>query len=183
MLFDFIFGLYALTNVFLGFRYGLFRRFMHIGAFLLGMLLAQALSPGFAEQFGYNTGPHPADAHYGVYLAILFGIVVIAEILGFAYADALGFLNAMLGDRLFGAIVGLVASTLEIGVLLYLFAQLTSVGLPPGGSHAPVVSSSQDQVTNSVVAKQVKRLQEFTLIVFRPVLPPEPVTYFAKTYT
>lgn len=183
MFFDIVFVIYTLANVFLGFRYGLFRRFMHVGAFLLGMLLSQALSPGFAEQFGYNTGPHPADAHFGVYLAILFGIVVITEVLGFAYADALSFLNAMLGDRLFGAVVGLVASTLEIGVLLYLFAQLTSVGLPAGGSHAPVISSSQDQVSASLIAKQVKKLQDGTLFVFRPVLPPEPGTYFAKTYS
>ena len=183
MFFDAIFVIYTLANIFMGIRFGLFRRFIHVGAFLLGMLLAQALSPGFAEQFGYNTGPHPADAHFGVYLAILFGIVLIAEVLGFAYADAMGFLNTMIGDRLLGAVLGLAASTLEIGVLLYLFAQLTSVSLPAGGSHSSIVDSSLDQVNNSIVASQVKKLQDITLFVMRPVLPPEPVTYFAKTYT
>jgi uncharacterized membrane protein required for colicin V production len=183
LFFDAIFIIYTLANMFLGFRYGLFRRVVHVGAFLLGMLLAQALSPGFAEQFGYNTGTHPADSHFGVFLAILFGIVIIAEVLGFAYAEALGFLNTLLGDRFFGALLGLVASTLQIGIILYLFAQLTSVTLPSGGSNAGIIGSSQTEINNSIVAKQVKRIQEVTLLVFRPVLPPEPVSYFAKTYT
>ena len=183
MFFDAILVLYTLLNMYLGFRHGLFRRLVHVGAFFLGMLLAQALSPGFAEQFAFNVGPHPADAHFGVFLAILFAIVVIAEVMGFAYAGALSFLNTLLGDRFFGAVLGLVASTLEIGVLLYLFTQLVGVTLPPAGGHATVTVSSQDQVNNSIVASQVKRLQNITLLVFLPVLPPEPRTYFAKTYS
>ena len=183
MFFDAVFVIYAVLNMFLGFRYGLFRRVVHVGAFFLGMLLAQALSPGFAEQFAYNTGPHPADAHFAVYLAILFGIVVVAEVLGFAYAGALTFLNTLLGDRFFGAVLALVASTLEFGVLLYLFTQLMSSPLPPGGTHATISTSSQDQVNNSIAARQVRKLQNTTLFVFLPVLPPEPGSYFAKTYS
>ena len=183
MFFDALFVIYIATNVFLGFRFGLFRRFLHLGFFFLGMLLAQALSPGFAQQFGYAGGPHPADAHFAVYLCLLFGLVVVAEILGFAYADALSFMNTMIADRFLGAALGLVASVLELAVLLYLFAQLTSVGLPTGGSHAPIVSSSQDQVSHSLLAKQIRKVQVPALFFFRPVLPPEPQIYFAKTYT
>ena len=183
MFFDAVFVIYALANIFLGIRYGLFRRVVHVGAFFLGMLLAQALSPGFAEQFGYNTGQHPPDSHFGVFLTILFGIVVIAEILGFAYADALGFLNTLLGDRFFGASLGLVAAILETGIILYLFSQLVNVTLPTGSSHAEIIGSSQEQVNNSIALKQVKRLQGVTVVIFRPVLPPEPGTYFAKTYS
>jgi len=183
LFFDAFFVIYAAANVFLGIRYGLFRRFIHVGSFFLGMLLAQALSPGFAEQFGYNTGTHPADSHFGVFLAILFAIVVVAEVLGFAYGEALGFLNTVLGDRLLGASLGLVASVLEAGVILYLFTQLVSVTLPSGGSHAQIIGSSQEQVGASIAVKQLKRLQDITLFVFRPVLPPEPGTYFAKTYS
>ena len=183
MFFDVIFVIYTLGNIYLGIRYGLFRRVVHVGAFLLGMLLAQALSPGLAEQFGYNTGPNPADSHFGVFLAIVFAIVAIAEVLGFAYASALAFLNALLGDRLFGALLGLVASVLEASIILYLFSQLVSVTLPSGGSHAGIIGSSLDQVNSSIVLKQVKRVQGLTLLLFRPVLPPEPGTYFAKTYS
>jgi uncharacterized membrane protein required for colicin V production len=183
MFFDVVFALYALANVFLGFRFGLFRRAIHVGAFYLGMLLAQALSPGFSEQFGYNTGQHPASAHFGVYLAILFGMVVVAEVLGFAYADALAFLNTMLGDRAFGAVLGLVASILEIAVLLYLFGQLVDTKLPSSSSQAPIISSAQDQVKASLLAKQIHKTEDIALFVFRPVLPPEPASYFAKTFT
>jgi len=183
MFFDALFVIYIGANVFLGYRYGLFRRVLHLGFFALGMLLSQALSPGFAEQFGYSSGPHPADAHFAVYLCLLFGLVVIAAVLGFAYADALGFMNTMLADRFLGALLGLVASVLEIAVLLYLFAQLVSVNLPTGGSHAPIVNSSQEQVSQSILVKQIRRVQTPALFFFRPVLPPEPVIYFAKTYT
>jgi len=183
MFFDVVFAIYVATNVFLGYRFGLFRRVIHFGFFFLGMLLAQALSPGFAQQFGYSSGPHPADSHFAVYLSLLLGLVVIAEVLGFAYADALGFLNTMLADRFLGATLGLVASVMEVTVLLYLFAQLVSVSLPSGGSHAPIVSASQEQVGQSLLAKQFHRLQGPALVIFRPVLPAEPITYFAKTYT
>jgi uncharacterized membrane protein required for colicin V production len=183
MFFDAVFVIYIALNMYFGYRYGLFRRFLHLGFFFLGMLLSQALSPGFAEQFGYAGGPHPADAHFAVYLCLLFGLVVIAEILGFAYADALGFMNTMIADRFLGATLGLLSSVLEIAVLLYLFAQLTSLSLPAGGSHAAIISSSQEQVSQSLLAKQIRKLQAPALVFFRPVLPPEPQTYFAKTYT
>ena len=182
MFFDAVFVIYIGLNAYLGYRYGLFRRFLHLGFFFLGMLLSQALSPGFSEQFGYAGGPHPADAHFAVYLCLLFGLVVIAEILGFAYADALGFMNTMIADKFLGAALGLAASVLEISVLLYLFAQLVSVNLPTGGSHAPIVSSSQEQVSQSLLAQQIHKVQAPALFFFRPVLPPEPQTYFAKTY-
>ncbi|MFN2462463.1 MAG: CvpA family protein [Candidatus Dormibacteria bacterium] len=183
MLFDAIFIIYMAVNVFLGYRYGLFRRVIHIGFFFLGMLLAQALSPGFAEQFGYGAGPHPADAHFAVYLGVLFGLVVIAEALGFLYADALGFLNTMLADRFLGVLLGLVGAVLELSVLLFLFGQLVNVSLPSGGSHAPIVQASQEQVGQSIIARQLKKAEPSALIVFRPVLPPNPPSYFAKTYT
>jgi uncharacterized membrane protein required for colicin V production len=183
LLFDAIFLIYILLNVFLGFRYGLFRRALHLGAFFLGMLLAQALSPGFAEQFGYNSGPHPADSHFAVYLVILFGLVIIVEGLGFGYADALGFLNTMIGDRFLGAVLGLFASVVELSVILYLLGQLTSTALPSGGSHASIVAATQEQVSSSILAKQLKQVIPLSLVLFRPVLPPDPANYFAKTYT
>ncbi|MDQ6748836.1 MAG: CvpA family protein [Candidatus Dormibacteraeota bacterium] len=183
MFFDAVIVLYVLLNLFLGFRYGLFRRVIQVGAFLLGMLLAQALSPGFSEQFGYNTGPHPASAHFGVFLAILFGMILVAEVLGFAYADALGFMNSLLGDRVFGAVLGTVAAILQLAAILYLFGQLVNTQLPSGGSQAEIINSSQDQVAQSVLVKQVKKTQRLSLFLVRPVLPPEPATYFAKTFS
>jgi uncharacterized membrane protein required for colicin V production len=183
LLFDVLFLIYILVNVYFGYRYGLFRRIIQLGAFFLGMLLAQALSPGLAEQFGYNTSAHPADAHFGVFLAVVFGMVIVGEVLGFAYADALGFLNSMLGDRFFGAALGLVESVLELSVLIYLFGQMYAVALPAGGAHADIVVASQDQLNHSILAPQIKRIQGAALFLFQPVLPPEPGTYFAKTYS
>lgn len=183
MFFDIVFALYIAASAFLGFRYGLFRRFLSLGAFFLGMLLSQALSPGFAESFGYNTGAHPADGHFAVYLALIVGLLIVAEVLGFAYADALGFMNAMIADRFLGLALGAAAAVAQITVLLYLFAQLVSVNLPTGGSHASLTTSSQDQVGTSLIARQVHKIQQPVLFFFRPVLPPEPQSYFAKTYT
>ncbi|GAC1333850.1 MAG: hypothetical protein NVSMB17_14770 [Candidatus Dormibacteria bacterium] len=183
MVFDVIFVIYLAANGFLGYRYGVFRRLVHLGFFFLGMLLSQALSPGFAEQFGYQNGPHPADAHFGVYLALLLGLVIVAEVLAFAYADALSFMNAMLFDRFLGGVLGIAASVLEVAVLIYLFAQLTAVALPSGGSHSAIVNSTQEQLSVSLLAKQIRRVQVPALFFFRPVLPPEPATYFAKTYS
>ncbi len=183
MFFDIVFVLYIVLNAFLGFRFGLFRRAIHVGAFYLGMLLAQALSPGFSEQFGYNSGSSPSSAHFGVFLAIVFGMVIVAEVLGFAYADALAFLNTMLADRLLGTVLGATAAGLELAVILYLFAQMVATTLPTGSSLAPIVSSSQDQIRASILTPQIHKAQGLSLFLFRPVLPAEPGTYFRKTYS
>lgn len=183
-MFDFFFLLYILFNAFLGFRYGLFRRFLHVGSFYLGLLLAQAVSPGLSQQFGFSTGAHPAAAHFGVFLIVVLIVVGVIEVLGFAYRKELEFLNALVFDRFFGLAVGLVASALELTILLYLFANLVSTTGPGGTSAQPaIVTTASAQLSASPTAGQLHRLQSIAIIAYRPVLPDEPGRYFAKTYS
>jgi uncharacterized membrane protein required for colicin V production len=174
---------YVLINAFLGFRYGLFRRLLHIGAFYLGMLLAQAISPGFAQLANFHTSDHPTDGHFLAFVAIVLGMVVIVEILTFALADALDVMNALIFDRFFGLILGTIAAVFEMGVLLYLFSFMVATPLPSGATHVDIVSTFSTQAASSPTARALTQLRPYIIVIYRPVLPPDPGLYFAKTFS
>ena len=180
---DAIVIIYVLINAFLGFRFGLFRRIVHIGAFFLGLLLAQAVSPGFAQMANFHTGSHPTDGHFVAFLGILFGLVVIVEAIMFGFADALDAMNALIFDRFFGLIIGSVAAVFEMGVVLYLFTYMVATPLPSGATHAELISSISTQAGSSPTAKALAQLRPYIVVVYGPVLPPEPGNYFAKTFS
>lgn len=182
-MFDAIFFAYVVINVYLGFRFGIFRRVVHLGAFFLGMLLAQALSVGFTQLLNYNTGRYPVSAHFVVYLGILLLLVVVAEVLGFAYASALRFLSGLVLDRLMGTVVGLATAVLELSILLYLFGQMIATQGPTGTAQLSIVTSTAEQLSTSPTVKQLKRIEPYSLVFYRPVLPPEPATYFTKSFS
>jgi uncharacterized membrane protein required for colicin V production len=181
--FDVVVVLYVLVNAFLGFRYGLFRRFVHIGAFYLGLLLAQAMSPGLAGAFNFNTGTHPTAGHFLLFMAILFGLVVVVEALMFAFGSVLDAFNALIFDRFFGLVIGIVAAVLEMAVVLYLFNFMVATPLPPGATQPPFITSVASQLDGSPTAKAMSRLRQYIVVLYGPVLPPEPATYFAKTFS
>ena len=181
-MFDLIIVLLAAGSIFLGFRFGLFRRLVHFGGFFVALLLATNISPGVSTFLGYNTSAHAADAHFGIFLAIVVALVVIVEILGAAFGDALGFLNALVFDRFLGAIAGAVVVALELSVLLYLFQNLMITTLPGGAGHTPVVTSSADQLDQSILARGLRAVRPAATFVYLPALPTEPTTYFSKTY-
>jgi uncharacterized membrane protein required for colicin V production len=180
---DAIVIIYVLINAFLGFRFGLFRRIIHIGAFFLGLLLAQAVSPGFAQMGNFHTGSHPIDGHFLAFMGILFGLVVIVEAIMFGFADALEAMNALIFDRFFGLVIGSIAAVFEMGVVLYLFTYMIATPLPSGATHADIVSTASSQVGSSPAAKALSQLRPYIVVVYGPVLPPEPGIYFAKTFS
>jgi uncharacterized membrane protein required for colicin V production len=181
--FDVAVVLYVVVNAFLGFRYGLFRRFLHIGAFYLGVLLAQALSPGLAGLLNYNTSTHPTAGHYLVFIVVVFGLVLVVELLMFAFGSVIGAFNALIFDRFFGLVIGVVAGVLEMAVALYLFNFMVATPLPSGSSQPPIVTAISSQLEGSPTANLMSRLRPYIVLLYGPVLPPEPGSYFAKTYS
>jgi uncharacterized membrane protein required for colicin V production len=180
---DVVIALYVIVNAFLGFRYGLFRRFLHIGAFYLGILLAQALSPGLAGVLNYNTGTHPTAGHFLRCIAVLFGLVLVIEGLMFAFGSVLNVFNALIFDRFFGLVVGAIAAVFEMALVLYLFNYMIATPLPSGSSQPSFVSTIASQIEGSPSAKALAQLRQYIVVLYGPVLPPEPATYFAKTYS
>lgn len=180
---DAIVLIYVLINAFLGFRFGLFRRLLHIGAFFLGLLLAQALSPGFDQMANLHTGSHPTDGHFLAFLGVLFGLVVVIEALMFAFASALDAMNALIFDRFFGLIIGAIAAVFEMGVVLYLFTFMFATPLPSGTTHSDITSSVASQAGSSPTARALSQLRPYIVVLYGPVLPPEPGIYFSKTFS
>jgi uncharacterized membrane protein required for colicin V production len=181
-LIDLITLVYVLINAFLGFRYGLFRRFIHIAAFYAGMLLAQALSPGLAQLLNYQQGPYPVAAHFGVFLGVLFFLVIAIEAIMFGFGDALEAMNALIFDRFFGLSVGIVAAVFEMAVIVYLFQYMATTPIQSGGSKPAIVNYFSDQLS-SPTSRGLNQLRPYVIVLYRPVLPPDPTSYFAKTIT
>jgi uncharacterized membrane protein required for colicin V production len=181
-LIDVITLIYVVINAVLGFRYGLFRRFIHIGAFYLGLLLAQALSPGLTEMQNYHTGPYPVAAHFAVFLGIVLFMVVALELITFGFRDALAAMNALIFDRFFGLIVGILAGVFEMAVVVYLFQYMATTPVQSGGTKPAIVNYFADQL-GSPTSRALIQLRPYVIVLYRPVLPPEPTNYFAKTIT
>jgi uncharacterized membrane protein required for colicin V production len=179
---DIITLVYVLINAGLGFRYGLFRRFIHIGAFYLGMLLAQALSPGVSELLNFQQGPYPVAAHFGLYLGIVLIMVVVFEGLMFGFADALAAMNALLFDRFFGLVVGILAAVFEMAVVVYLFQYMATTPIQSGGSQPAIVNYFVGQL-DTPTPRGLNQLRPYVIVLYQPVLPSEPTRYFAKTIT
>jgi uncharacterized membrane protein required for colicin V production len=177
---DLITLVYVLINAFLGFRFGLFRRFVHIGAFYVGMLLAQALSPGVAQLLGYQQGPYPVAAHFAVFLGVLFFMVIALEAIMWGFSDALEAMNALIFDRFFGLCVGIIAGVFEMAVVLYLFQYMATTPIQAGGSKPAIVNYLSDQLDNPT-PRALNQLRPYVIVLYRPVLPPDPASYFAKT--
>ncbi len=177
---DVITLIYVLINAGLGFRYGLFRRFVHIGAFYLGLLLAQALSPGLSQMMNFHQGPYPVAAHFGVYIGIVLFIVVALEAIMFGFGDALEAMNALIFDRFFGLAVGIIAAVFEMAVIVYLFQYMAATPIQSGGSKPAIVNYFSDQL-GYPTPRALNQLRPYVVDLYRPVLPPEPASYFAKT--
>jgi uncharacterized membrane protein required for colicin V production len=180
---DAIVIVYVLINSLLGFRYGLFRRLVHAGAFFLGLLLAQAISPGFAQMANFHTSTHPTDGHFLAFLGIVFGLVIIVEGLMFAFGSVIDAMNALIFDRFFGLVIGIIAGVFEMGVVLYLFTYMVATPLPSGDTHTDIVGSLSSQASTSPTAKALSQLRPYIVVLYGPVLPPEPGNYFARTFS
>jgi uncharacterized membrane protein required for colicin V production len=182
-MFDVFVVLYIAVDMWFGFRYGTFRRIIHLFAFFLGLLLAQAVSVGFAQLLNTQATDHPISYHYLVYMGILFALVIISEILGFAYASALTFLNAMIFDRFFGIAVGLVGALLEMSIVLYIFTSMFTATGPSGTSQLPILRLVNDQIGISLIKPALETVQTVSKVIYAPVIPQNYGQYFGKTYS
>ena len=66
---------------------------------------------------------------------------------------------------------------------LYLFNFMVATPAPSGSNQPPIVTAIASQLDGSPTAKAMSRLRQYIVTLYGPVLPPEPATYFAKTYS
>lgn len=182
-MFDLIFLLYIAANMFLGWRFGVSRRLVHFAGFYLGLLFALVTSVGMAKGLGFSAGDHPQSAHFFVYLAEVLLVTVIFEVLGFAYASLFRFISAIIFDRLLGAALALVASVLEIAMLLFMFSNMIATTGPSGSSLSAEVAVASGMLKDSPTANLIKNAENAAVFIFRPAIPDDPATFFAKSFT
>jgi hypothetical protein len=183
MVVDILLVIYLAVNVALGFRFGLFRRILNMAAFCLGLLLSRGMSTPAAQNFSLNTGKYPVAGHFGIFLGIVLFIVVVAELLMLFYNGPLGFFNALLFDRFFGAVAGLVFAAIQLSVILYLFNYAAATQGPGGTGQPEIVDAFSSSVSQSLLAKPLKGIEPPATGLLRPFLPGEPAKYFAQSFS
>ncbi|MHB8508469.1 MAG: CvpA family protein [Candidatus Dormibacteria bacterium] len=180
MLFDVLIGLYIVGNIAAGFRWGFFRRLLSFAGFYLGLLLARGLSVSLTQSAGWNTGGHPVAGQFAMFLLVVVGMTVVAEIMGFAYRRVISFLNTLFLDRTLGAVAGALAAVLQLSILLYLFGYMLTTAGPNQLGQPAIVTDSQESLSSSYLAHGLKKVQDLAVFLYRPVLPEEPTTFFAR---
>jgi uncharacterized membrane protein required for colicin V production len=179
---DICFALYILLSITLGYRFGLFRRLIAMAAFFAGLWLARGLSADVSIQMGWNKGNHPVAAHFAVFILIVLVLLIVAEVLGYAYRGPLQFFNALVFDRFFGAIAGAIFAVVQLTVVLILFGAMLATPGPTGGGQAEIIAQLADSANHSAIAKGMVRLEPNVEVIFRPFLPDGLPTYFARTF-
>ena len=180
---DIVLILYILANIYMGWRYGVSRRLLHFGGFYIGILMAGLTSVELNKNFGWANGDHPQSSHFWIYLGVVVFLVVVFEVLGFAYAGLFRFITAIIFDRVGGALVAIVASVLEIAVIVFMFTAMVSTAGPGNTSLSAETATIASQVSDSPTVKLVRLAETAALLLFRPALPADTNTYFAKSFT
>jgi len=180
---DILFVLYIALNIYLGWRYGVSRRLLHFGGFYIGIFMAGLMSVDLNKNFGWASGDHPQSSHFWLYLGVTMALVVIFEVLGFAYSGLFKFITAIIFDRIGGAAVALVAAVLEIAIMVFMFNAMVATGGSGNASLSAESSTIAGQIGDSPTVKVIRNFENAALFIFRPVLPADTTTFFSKSYT
>jgi uncharacterized membrane protein required for colicin V production len=160
-----------------GYWTGVIRRVVGFVAVYVGYLAATNAAPTAAnvilQAFGGWALP---DAITAGYFLVLLIVIVVIEVMAALVHNRLQ-LAAILFDRQTGALVGAITAVLGVTVALYL---LNGSTLPPAGSPDGNQITIQDTIRKATLAPALYRgpIGRPTILIFYPVIPTDPNTYF-----
>lgn len=178
---DVIIVLILLTNVALGWAFGLVRRIVAFAGLFAGIgaatLTSANTSTYIANTFGITSA---LWAHVVTYTIIVTFAVILFEVLGAVYQRYLDLLIAPAFDRLTGTLAGAVVGAIEVTVMLIVGIGLVNAKLPGGYAYPPAFLTAQDWFNNSLLAPHFYGLEPLTRTIFSLVLPSSISAYFTQ---
>jgi uncharacterized membrane protein required for colicin V production len=168
----------ALVLVYFGLGYwtGIIRRFVGMLSLYLAFFAATASGPTAANvvQQVYPNWAQPDQLMAG-FFAVVVLMLLIVEVLASFYHSHLQ-LAAVLVDKGSGAVVGALTALVGISVALWL---LLGASQPSAGSPDNAEIQIHDTITKAVIAPTILgSLSKATKVIFAPVIPNDPATYF-----
>jgi uncharacterized membrane protein required for colicin V production len=173
---DFAILLFILAYAALGYWTGVIRRVVGFAAVYVGYLAATNAAPTAANVILQTfAGWAVPDAITAGFFLLVVIVVVVIEVLAALIHDRLQ-IAAILFDRTTGAILGGLTALFGVTIGLYL---LLGAAQPPAGSPDGNQIQTLDTIRNAQLAPLlVRSLGRPAIILFFPVIPTDPNTYF-----
>lgn len=172
---DMAFVLIIAFNALIGWRYGLMRRALTLGALFLGILGATYTG----NQLAAIVKPdHDLWANAWTYIAVIVVVVGFFEVLGALYNDRLRGLIAVTFDRASGLIAGLLVGFFEVAVLFLVILTTNDVQHNVAAMNGQVAGT--DPIRNGTLSEIVVPVEAAIENIFAPVLPPHLGSHLAE---
>jgi uncharacterized membrane protein required for colicin V production len=173
-----------LTNIGLGYAFGLVRRavaflglFAGIGA---ATLTSAHTSTYVGSTFGWQSSLWSHVVTYGTIVTLT---VVLFEVLGAVYERWISAVIAPMFDKVTGMLAGVVLGAMQVALILILGVGVVNAPLPKGYTYPPAFITAQELFTTSFLAPHFYGLEPMTRAIFSMVLPGSVSSYFTQLLT
>lgn len=179
---DLIAVLLIVVNILLGWRFGIIGRALALGGLYGGVAAATAMSARLLRLFGGGGAANDLYATAWTFIGVVFGVVVMVEILGALYRDRVEKVISLMFDRTSGIVAGLVVGVLQAAIVCMVALAVGNAGTSGPGQHLPSLrSTTANAVYQSVIGSHIAGLNPAVTTFFGPALPQSLSGYLADT--
>ncbi len=179
---DLIAVLLIAVNILLGWRFGIIGRALALGGLYGGVAAATAMSARLLRLFGGGGAANDLYATAWTFIGVVFGVVVMVEILGALYRDRVEKVISLMFDRTSGIAAGLVVGVLQAAVVVMVALAVGNASTTGPGQHLPSQrGDTANAVHNSVLGSHIAGLDPAVKAFFGPALPQSLSGYLADT--
>jgi uncharacterized membrane protein required for colicin V production len=179
---DLIAVLLIVVNILLGWRYGIIGRALALGGLYGGVAAATAMSSRLLRLFGGGGAANDLYSTAWTFIGVVFGVVVMVEILGALYRDRVEKVISLMFDRTSGVVAGLVVGVLQAAVVMMIALAVGTATTGGPGQNLPAQrNATANAVNNSVIGSHIAGLDPAVKAFFGPALPRSLSGYLADT--
>lgn len=179
---DLIAVLLIVVNILLGWRFGIIGRALALGGLYGGVAAATAMSARLLRMFGGGGAANDLYATAWTFIGVVFGVVVMVEILGALYRDRVEKVISLMFDRTSGVVAGLVVGVLQAAIVIMVALAVGNATTSGPGQNLPTFrGDTASAVNNSLIGSHIAGLDPAVKTFFGPALPPSLSGYLADT--
>ena len=173
---DVLVVLLVLSNAYLGWRLGFLRRVVAFLGLYIGVLAAGQIGNGLAAV----VSPHSLYANAWMFVGVVVVTVLVFEVLGWAFEEKLQRMVVFIGDRIAGAVGGVIVGLAQALVLFMVALAVAAVPQNASNSVPAGRGATAKDITSATLAGQVVRITPQARAVFAPVLPNDLSTHLVE---
>ncbi|HZS14280.1 MAG TPA: CvpA family protein [Candidatus Dormibacteraeota bacterium] len=169
-----------IVNVLLGWRFGILGRALALGGLYGGVAAATAMSSRLLRLFGGGGAANDLYATAWTFIAVVFGVVAMVEILGALYRDRVEKVISLMFDRTTGIVAGLVVGLFQAAIVVMVALAVGNAQTSGPGEKLPSEhGDTANAVYKSVIGSHIAGLSPAIDAFFGPALPASLSGYLA----